>query len=117
MTFQIYGYAGCTTVKRAVEWADTNDLSPQYTHFNKLDDLRGALEKWVEAAGIDSVFNARAQTFKKLDEAERSAITKNTGTMIDAMANEPRFIKRPVGTDGTSVLTGFDAAEWEKTFA
>jgi arsenate reductase len=32
------------------------------------------------------------------------------------MAADPRLIKRPVGTDGKTVLTGFRQQEWEAAF-
>lgn len=117
MTLQIYGYAGCTTVKKAVNWANENSQAHTYTHFNKVADLQDRLKVWVEIAGIEKVFNAKAQTFKKMDEAERQKITSSKEAMITAMVGDPRLIKRPVGTDGKSVLTGFDIKQWEDTFA
>ena len=117
MTLHIYGYAGCTTVKKAVRWAEEHNLGAHYAHFNKVDDLPSQLEQWVKIAGIDAVFNAKAQTFKKLPEDEKLSITKDEPSMIKAMAADPRFIKRPVGTNGKTVLTGFDVSQWENEFA
>ena len=116
MTLEIYGYAGCTTVKKAVNWADEKGLGASYAHFNKVDDLKSHLENWVAEAGIENVFNAKAQTSKKLPDEEKAAIEKDTQSMIAAMAADPRFIKRPVGTNGKAVLTGFKIDEWEKEF-
>lgn len=117
MTLQIFGYAGCTTVKKAVNWAQENGLQPEYAHFNKVDDLKSHLEKWIAAAGIDVVFNAKAQTFKKLPEDEQAKITKDEKSMVEAMAADPRFIKRPIGNNGKTVLTGFQIEDWEKEFS
>lgn len=116
MTLHIFGYPSCSTVKRAVQWAEAENLPVEYKHFNKVEDLENALRQWVSHAGVDIVFNHKAQTFKKLDANERAAITQNEDTMIKAMANEPRFIKRPVGTDGKTVLTGFDSVAWQQAF-
>lgn len=116
MTLQIYGYPGCTTVKKAVNWAEQNQLDATYTHFSKVDDLQASLTMWVEAAGIEQVFNKKAQTFKKLSEKEQAAITADKSSMIAAMASDPRLIKRPVGTDGNNVLTGFVPDQWEAEF-
>lgn len=117
MTLQIYGYPGCTTVKKAVNWAEQSGLDASYTHFSKVDDLKSALTAWVEIAGIEQVFNQKAQTFKKLSVDEQTAITANEPSMIAAMASDPRFIKRPVGTNGKSVLTGFVPDQLESEFA
>ncbi len=116
MTLQIYGYPGCTTVKKAVRWAEKNGLDATYAHFSKVDDLPGALKSWVKIAGIEQVFNKKAQTFKKLSVEQQAAITLNDASMIAAMASDPRLIKRPVGTDNNSVLTGFVPDQWETEF-
>lgn len=116
MTIAIYGYPGCTTVKKAREWAEAKGLDPQYAHFAKLPDLQASIGEWVKIAGIDAVFNEKAQTFRKLAPEEQAAITASEASRIAAMAADPRLIKRPVGTDGKTVLTGFSQAEWEAAF-
>jgi len=116
MSIEIYGYSGCTTVKKAREWAEANRLEPQYEHFSKLPDLKDRIAEWVQAAGIDAVFNEKAQTFKKMAPEDRQAITASDAAKIEAMAADPRLIKRPVGTDGKTVLTGFRQADWENAF-
>lgn len=117
MTLRIYGYPGCTTVKKAVNWANEAGLEPAYNHFGKVDNLQGALTEWVKIAGIEQVFNQKAQTFKKLSTEEQDAIRSDEASMISAMASDPRFIKRPVGTNGKTVLTGFVQDQWEAEFA
>ncbi|MEO1702905.1 MAG: ArsC/Spx/MgsR family protein [Pseudomonadota bacterium] len=114
---QVYGYSGCTTVKKARDWANENGVSHEYAHFNKIDDLENKLETWVDAAGIDLVFNAKSQTLKKMDEADRNAILASKESKIAAMRDDPRLIKRPVGTNGKTVLTGFDSEAWQNAFA
>ena len=71
----------------------------------------------MNAAGIGAVFNDRARTFKALDPAEQAAVTATDDARIRAMAADPRLIKRPVGTDGRTVLTGFSEEEWRRAFA
>lgn len=116
MTFRIFGYPGCTTVKKAREWAEASGLDPQYAHFSALENLKEEIAAWVKAAGIDAVFNARAQTFRKMPAEEQAAIVADDAAKIAAMAADPRLIKRPVATDGTTVLTGFRQADWENAF-
>lgn len=116
MAIEIYGYSGCTTVKRARDWAEANGLDPRYEHFSKLPDLKDRIAGWVKTAGIDAVFNDRAQTFKKMAPEEQQAIAASETAKIEAMAADPRLIKRPVGTDGKTVLTGFRQPDWENAF-
>lgn len=114
---RIYGYAGCTTVKKARQWAETDGVEHEYAHFNKVPDLEARLRAWVADAGIDAVFNAKAQTLKKMDEAERQQVLSSDESRIAAMVSDPRLIKRPVGTDDRSTLTGFVEADWRAAFA
>jgi Spx/MgsR family transcriptional regulator len=116
MAIAIYGYPGCTTVKKARDWAESERLDPGYDHFSKLPDLRDKISDWVSAAGIDAVFNDRSQTFRKLDADRQREITASSEGKIAAMAEDPRLIKRPVVTDGVTVLTGFSEKEWSDAF-
>ncbi|WP_421855866.1 arsenate reductase family protein [Oricola sp.] len=116
MSIRIYGYAGCTTVKKARDWAEGAGLEVEYQHFSAVPALEREIAAWVERAGIDAVFNARAQTLRKLPANEQAAITASQDAKIAAMAAEPRLIKRPVGTDGATVLTGFDPHAWKGAF-
>lgn len=116
MAIGIYGYPGCTTVKKAREWAEAKGLGPDYEHFAKLPHLKSQITEWAKSAGMDAVFNEKAQTFRKMAPEEQVAITASDAAKIEAMAADPRLIKRPVGTDGKKVLTGFNQAEWEKAF-
>ncbi|MEM1377632.1 MAG: ArsC/Spx/MgsR family protein [Pseudomonadota bacterium] len=116
MTLKIYGYAGCTTVKKARDWATANSIDHDYQHFSKTVDLRAQIDSWVAIAGIDRVFNDKAQTLKKMDDAERLKIIASTDSKLQAMANDPRLIKRPIGTNGTTVLSGFNPDEWGSAF-
>ncbi|MFZ2102763.1 MAG: ArsC/Spx/MgsR family protein [Oricola sp.] len=117
MTLEIYGYAGCSTVKKARDWADANDLNPVYAHFSAVPDLVRRIAGWAASAGIDAVFNDRSQTFRNLASGEQAAIAASDATKIAAMAADPRLIKRPVGVNGATVLTGFRQSEWEAAFA
>ncbi|GAB4361297.1 MAG: hypothetical protein Kow0026_24310 [Oricola sp.] len=116
MSIEIYGYPGCTTVRKAREWAEANGLDARYEHFSGLPDLKDRLARWVDAAGMDAVFNERAQTFRKMAPEEQAAVTANDASRIAAMAADPRLIRRPVATDGRTVVTGFRQAEWENAF-
>lgn len=116
MGLKIYGHPGCTTVKKAVDWARDNALDAEYSHFGQVEELDIEIRAWVAAAGIDSVFNAKAQTLKKMDKDIQAAIQESDESRIRAMVDDPRLIKRPIGTNGQSVLTGFKPDEWAAAF-
>ena len=86
MAIEIYGYPGCTTVKKAREWAETKGLGPDYEHFARLPDLKTRIAAWAESAGMDAVFNEKAQTFRKMAPEEQAAVTASDAAKIEAMA-------------------------------
>lgn len=116
MQLQIYGRPGCTTVKKAVQWAQQAGLDPAYRHFSAIDDLEAALREWIAAAGIEAVFNERARTLKTMDADEQSRILASTESRIAAMLTDTRLIKRPVGIRSSTVRTGFAEADWAAAF-
>ena len=66
----------------------------------------------LAAAGWERLLNRQGSTFRKLDEAQRSAIC-DAGAARSLMLAQPSVIKRPVvqWEDG-SITVGFDATDW-----
>lgn len=116
MQLQIHGRSGCTTVKKAVQWAQAKGIEHSYSHFSALDDLEAALRHWIAVAGIEAVFNEKARTLKTMPEDEQATILASDESRIRAMLADTRLIKRPVGIKGDTILTGFHEADWRDRF-
>ncbi|WP_316014537.1 ArsC/Spx/MgsR family protein [Roseobacter sp. HKCCA0434] len=112
MSVHVYGLPGCTTVRKARKWLDAEGIAHDFTAFEAADDLAADLDRWIERAGLDTVLNTRATTFKALPEADRETLPQDRAAAIAAMQADPRLIKRPVLEAGDTVLTGFREADW-----
>ncbi len=112
MSVTVYGLPSCTTVRRSLKWLEGEGIDHDFVPFSQVDDLPAAIRRWMDAAGKDTVMNARAATFRALPEADQAAMQADTDTAVARMAEDPRLIKRPVLEAGDKVLPGFREDDW-----
>jgi len=112
MTMIVYGIPNCDTVKRARAWLSERGVPHAFHDFKKSGVPSQRLEAWVAAAGWDTVLNRKGNTWRRLDDAQRDAVTGAAPAQALMLA-EPSVIKRPVveWPDGR-ITVGFDAVRW-----
>jgi Spx/MgsR family transcriptional regulator len=108
----VYGITNCDTVKRARAWLAEQGVAHTFHDFKKSGVPPQRLEAWVAAAGWDTVLNRKGNTWRRLDDARRNAVTGEEPAQALMLA-EPSVIKRPVveWPDGR-ITVGFDAGRW-----
>jgi arsenate reductase len=108
----LFGIANCDTVKKARAWLTSKGLEHQFFDFKKQGVPENELDAWLKTLGWQPLVNARGTTWRKLDEATRSAV-RDVASARALMLAQPSVIKRPVvqWLDG-SVTVGFDEAAW-----
>jgi Spx/MgsR family transcriptional regulator len=109
---KLYGIPNCDTVKRARTWL------AEYGHDAAFHDVKKAgvppdrLDAWLAAVGWEVLLNRKGTLWRKLDEADRAAVT-DAATARALMLRQPSVIKRPVVEwDDGRITVGFDAARW-----
>jgi len=108
----LYGIPNCDTVKRARDWLATRDVDVVFHDFKKAGVPADRLAAWVAAAGWERVLNRKGTTWRKLAEAQRTAVIDATSAQA-LMREEPSLIKRPVVEwDDGRITVGFDAGDW-----
>ncbi|MGB7420094.1 MAG: arsenate reductase [Erythrobacter sp.] len=109
----LYGIPSCDTVRKARKWLGEQGLDHSFHDFKDEGVEREALERWVDEVSWEVLFNRRSTTFRKLDDAEKSDLSRTKA--IALMMEHPSLIKRPVLTrdDSARVLIGFTRSEWE----
>jgi arsenate reductase (glutaredoxin) len=107
----LYGIPNCDTVKRARAWLAEQGAAHDFHDFKKAG-VPAALPHWMDALGWERLLNRAGTTWRKLDEAQRAAVT-DAASAAALMQAQPSVIKRPVvqWADG-SLSVGFDAADW-----
>jgi arsenate reductase len=114
MNCTLYGIPNCDTVKKARAWLADHGVEHRFHDFKKAGVPPDRLQAWLASAGWERLLNRQGTTWRKLDEATRSAVTDPAGAAA-LMQDQPSVIKRPVieWADGT-VTIGFDAGESER---
>jgi len=107
----LYGIPNCDTVKRARAWLAEQGAAYDFHDFKKAG-VPAALPRWITALGWERLLNRTGTTWRKLDEAQRAAVT-DASSAAALMQAQPSVVKRPVvqWADG-SFSVGFDAADW-----
>ncbi len=109
---KLYGIPHCDTVKRARAWLAEHGHDAAFHDFKKTGVPPDRLDAWLAAVGWDVVLNRKGTTWRKLDEADRLAVT-DAASARALMLRQPSVIKRPVVEwDDGRITVGFDAARW-----
>lgn len=75
------------------------------------EELRGLLAK--TGVEIKKFFNTSGKKYKELglkDKVQQG----NEDELLDYLASDGMLVKRPILTNGDTVLVGFKEAEWEE---
>ncbi|WON75788.1 ArsC family reductase [Serratia sp. UGAL515B_01] len=114
MTLTMYGIKNCDTIKKARRWLEEQGVAYQFHDYRAdgLDEQR--LRRFVERLGWQPLLNTRGTTWRKLDEAQRTACN-NPDAAIALMLEHPAIIKRPLLDDGKSnTLLGFSTDSYQQ---
>ena len=114
MTTTIFGIPNCDTMKKARRFLDERGIEYSFHDYKKAGIDRAHLERWADAAGYERVINRAGTTFRKLPEADKAGLDRDTA--ISLMLDNPSMIKRPVlETDGT-ITVGFSPETYAALF-
>ena len=105
----MYGITNCDTVKKARAHLSGHGVAFDFHDYKKLGMPSGALAQWMAALGWEALLNRKGNTWRRLDEAQRAAVT-DAASALGLMLQEPSVIKRPVVEWGAKTVTvGFDS--------
>jgi Spx/MgsR family transcriptional regulator len=111
----LYGISNCDTIKKAKKWLESNQIDYQFHDYRK----DGLDQQWLtntEAkVGWESMLNKRGTTFRKLSEAQKDNIDRETALAL--MFELPAMIKRPILHTQNNYFVGFSADNYSKVFA
>lgn len=111
MALKLYGIPNCDTVKKARAYLERRKKPYQFLDFKKDGVDPAALDRWAKIVGMQTLINTRGTTWRKLDEADRTALTDAKARAL--MQAHPSLIKRPVLEDTELLLVGFNAQQWD----
>lgn len=113
MTITVYGIKNCSSVKKALNILEDQQIAYDFFDFKKQEMTNDLLDKFISEFGMDKVLNKRSTTWRKLSDEEKDAASHDDNTAKDLMMAQPNLIKRPIilGCDKTKNIAtiGFDS--------
>jgi arsenate reductase len=114
MTVTIYGIKACDTMKKAFTWLDGHGVAFDFHDYKKAGVTAAQLAHWCDAADWQAVLNRAGTTFRKLNAADKEALTQDKA--IALMVAQPSMIKRPVLDAGDKIEIGFKPERYAALF-
>ena len=104
----------CDSVKRARAWLAEHGAAVPFHDFKKSGVPAAALDGWMDSVGWERLLNRQGTTWRKLDDASKSAVV-DAASARALMLAQASVIKRPVVAwpDG-AITVGFDPAEFSR---
>ncbi len=114
-TITLYWLLHCSTCQKAAAYLEGKGIEVKKFHDLKSNPLNhGEVEKLSEFVGsANELFSRRAIKYREMKLNEREV---SETEMLDLMANEYTFIKRPVLVAGKRAVAGFSAKAYDKFF-
>lgn len=110
MSITLYGIPNCDTVKKARTWLDGKGIAYTFHDYKKQGADPARIARWIDAAGLDKVVNKAGTTYRKLDDAQKSALAGEGAPAV--LSENTSVIKRPIVEHPGGLLVGFKEAEW-----
>lgn len=111
-----YGLPNCTTCQKALRRLDyhrVDDVEKRNIKENPL--TRDEIEKLAKMlGGIENLFSRRSTKYRELGLRDK---TLSEAEMLDLMADEYTFLKRPIIVAGKTAIAGFFEKEYDAFFS
>ena len=111
----VYGIRNCDTCRSTLKWLETRNV-PHTFHDFRVDGLADAmLKSWLASSHAPYLVNKRSTPWRQLSESEKQAVeTAREAEVMALLLAQPTLIKRPVITDGNTILDiGFSPSNLE----
>ena len=120
MTITIYGIKSCDTMKKALTKLDELGVSYDFHDYKKQGIDKDSVQRWVDALGIDKVWNKRGTTWRKLSDEQKQSADGEVDRAINLLLEHTSMIKRPI-VEGSYkqqpvLLCGFEQQIFNTTF-
>ena len=111
---RLYGIPNCNTVKKALDWLETNQVSYEFHDFKKQGVSAKLLNIWLAQFPHEKLINRAGLTWRGLDDITKSGIIDNASAAI-LMQAKTSLIKRPLlEKDSKIICLGFDEAIYKE---
>jgi len=107
----LYGIPNCDSCRAALKWLTARNVPHTFHDFRKEGLDEQELRSWVQSAHGPYLLNKRSTTWRQLSDDEKAIAERDLASLL---LEHPTLIKRPVITDGATILdVGFSPAGLE----
>ena len=110
----VYGIRNCDTVRAALKWLDARGVPHTFHDFRKDGLDEAELRRWLASDHAALLVNRRSATWRGLSDEQKSAAGEDPAPLL---LEHPTLVKRPVITDGVSVVSVGFAPDMLEAFA
>lgn len=109
----LYWLPNCSTCQKAEKFLKNHNVEiSEYRNIKENPLLREEVEKFAkQVGGADKLFSRRAIKYREVKLSEREL---SESEMLDLMASEYTFIKRPVLASGDEAIAGFSEKSYKE---
>lgn len=97
----VYGIRNCDTCRSTLKYLDTRNVPHTFHDFRAEGLPEELVAGWLKTLHGEYLLNRRSATWRKLSEAEKRAADSDP---LPVLLKHPTLIKRPVITDGETIL-------------
>lgn len=109
----IYGIKNCDTVKKALNYLNSNGIEYEFHDYKKEGVTASKIKEWSKIVPLDKLINKKGPTYRNLSEEDKTKLEKLSSAITVMIANTS-VIKRPLLELKGNILLGFDEAEYSK---
>jgi arsenate reductase len=109
----LYGIPNCGSVKKARDWLESENIAYEFHDFKKVGIDKDSIAGWMKRVPWEVLVNKKGTTWRALPEATKDGVTDATSA-TKLMVENTSVIKRPVLSQGRTVLVGFDVHAYEE---
>ncbi len=112
---KLYGIPNCSTVKKARAWLEERDIPYEFHDFKKQGVPVELMNTLCKLLGWESIVNRNGQTWRKLSEERKAAITSDSAALA-LMQENASVIKRPILDRDGQYQVGFSDENYAAFF-
>lgn len=110
---KLYGISNCTSVKKARNWLDLNNIIYEFHDFKKQGVDKKTLASWLAQVPYEKLINRSSITWRSLDHLVKAAVLDNDSA-INLMQDKTSVIKRPILIKDDQIISlGFDESAYQ----
>jgi Spx/MgsR family transcriptional regulator len=97
----LYGIRNCDSCRAAMKWLQTRNVPHTFHDFRQEELTEELLQSWLDSEHAPYLLNRRSTTWRQLSDEQKQLADSSP---LRLLRKHPTLLKRPVITDGETIL-------------